>query len=289
MTLEASAPLPQAVVDFCRDAGFGVVIRTENLKGGVISLTRRLTTNVQPLILKQSVNPPADLYAREAEGLQVLAQAGLRTPTVYAFGANFLLLEDVGTPAADPNWEQAGRAIALLHQHTNDRFGFAHDNYLGMMPQINAWSDDGHTFFGQNRLLRYVYTPLCQQTLTAQDQKNIERLVARLPQLIPRQPASLLHGDLWYANVLFAASGAAVFIDPAVYYGWAEAELSMMQQYGTAPAAFYDAYTDVRPLEPGWQERLELLYLREILSVVAHFGNRHNSVEQFRTIVAKFL
>ncbi|MEP7292193.1 MAG: fructosamine kinase family protein, partial [Chloroflexota bacterium] len=99
---------------------------------------------------------------------------------------------------------------------------------------------------------------------------------------------SLLHGDLWHANVIFNAQGAPVFIDPAVYYGWAEAELSMMRQYGVAPQAFYDAYTEVRPLDEGWWERLELLYIREYLSIIAHFGNRYAVVEKLRALLTKF-
>ncbi len=79
--------------------------------------------------------------------------------------------------------------IGLLHRHTSPRFGYAHDNYLGWLPQINTWTRTGYEFFGQRRILRYVATPLAQQTLTPDDQRRIERLVARLPQLIPPLPA----------------------------------------------------------------------------------------------------
>ncbi|MEP7292043.1 MAG: fructosamine kinase family protein, partial [Chloroflexota bacterium] len=250
--------LPQEVTAFCRDAGFGELIASENLQGGVISLVRRLTTTSQHrLIIKQSVEAPDDLYALEAESLQVLKAAGLRTPEVFALAGDFLLLEAVGSAvAAEPDWAAAGRAIAQLHLNTNARFGYEHDNYLGLLPQINTWTLDGHEFFGRYRMLRYLSVPLCEATLTAQDRQAIERLVARLPQLIPVQPAALLHGDLWHANVLFAANGDPVFIDPAVYFGWAEAELSMLRQYAVAPQAFYDAYVEVRPLEVGWWDRL---------------------------------
>lgn len=282
--------LPQPVVEFCQREGWGEIVTTEDLHGGMISQTRRLTTSRQrQLVLKQSVQAPADLYAREAEGLRALGAAGLPTPEVLAVAPEFLLLESISPAASiEPDWEAAGQAVAQLHLHTNDHFGFAHDNYLGIMPQINTWADDGHQFFGQNRLLRYVYVPLSLETFTPDDVRAIEHLVERLPQLIPVQPASLLHGDLWHANMLFAPNGAPVFIDPAVYYGWAEAELSMTQQYGVAPQAFYDAYTAVRPLEAGWQERLEIMYLRELFSIIAHFGNRYNSLAQVRAIVAKF-
>ncbi len=38
---------------------------------------------------------------------------------------------------------------------------------------------------------------------------------------------SLLHGDLWSGNAITDSAGAPAIIDPAVYYGWAEAELAM--------------------------------------------------------------
>lgn len=282
--------LPEAVVEFSRSEGFGEIAGAEVLQGGVISLTRRLTTDRQrTLILKQCPDLPLDLYACEAESLRALKAAGLRTPEVFLVGNDFLLLEDIGSvPAAEPDWEQAGRAVARLHQHTNDLFGFHHDNYLGTLPQINTWTADGHEFFGRYRLLRYLSVALSEQTLTAEDRQNIERLVLRLPELIPAQPASLLHGDLWYANLIFSADNAPAFIDPAVYYGWAEAELGMSRQYGVISQRFFDAYVEVRPLETGWWERLELFYLRELLSMIAHFGNRYDSLEKLRVIVAKF-
>ncbi len=77
-------------------------------------------------------------------------------------------------------------------------------------------------------------------------------------------------------------------IDPAVYYGWAEAELSMTQQYEGVPRRFFDAYTEVNPLAPGWWERLEILYLREYLSIVAHFGDRYEVMSKIRALLDKF-
>ncbi len=65
--------------------------------------------------------------------------------------------------------------------------------------------------------------------------------------------------------------GGPALCDPAPYFGWPEAELSML--YGTmdtVPAEFERAYLAVRPLDDGWRDRLPLLHLRELL---AHFGD----------------
>jgi fructosamine-3-kinase len=223
--------------------------------------------------------------------LNALREAGMRTPNVLAVGDDFLLLEDLGPQTnRTPDWEVLGRAVAKQHQHTNKRFGFVNDNYLGPLPQINTWMEDGHAFFGQHRVLRYLSEPLCEQALTPQDRQDLEHLVKRLPELVPVQPPSLLHGDLWHTNMLVDAQGVPAVIDPAVYYGWPEADLSMTAQYGKdkVPLIFYEAYNEVNPLAPGWQERLELLTIRQCMAVLAFFGNAFNTLEELRGVIAKF-
>ena len=144
------------------------------------------------------------------------------------------------------------------------------------------------SFTGKYRVLHFLEVPLTQQTLTTEDRAALERFVSRLPELIPVQPPSLLHGDLWVENVLLGTDGRAAVIDPAVYYGWPEAELAMAQQYPGIPRTFFEAYVEVNPLEAGWWERLEILYIREILSVIAHFGERGIALAHLRAILAKF-
>jgi fructosamine-3-kinase len=284
-----SQKIPEKLPNFLRDAGFGEIRAIEKINAGHMNQSFRLrTANEQSLILKQNFEAQPRLFEYEADGLKVLADAGMRSPKVLTFGDEFLLLEDLGDyPKGD--WEEFGRAVALLHRHTNEKFGFHYDNYLGSLPQINTWMDDGHAFFGQNRVLRYLSEERCAAVLSTQDRRDLERFVQRLPDLVPKQPASLLHGDLWHTNMLFDSEGKAAVIDPAVYYGWAEAELSQTRQYGVVPQVFYDAYNEVNPLENGWWERLELLTIRQCMAVLAFFGNQYNTLEELRGVMAKFL
>ncbi len=46
---------------------------------------------------------------------------------------------------------------------------------------------------------------------------------------------------------------------------------------GQVDEAFWRAYEEVRPLEPGWRERAPVLHLRERLSMIAHFGDTYGS------------
>jgi fructosamine-3-kinase len=281
--------IPDAVVTFLKESNSGSITEVQLVTGGFVNQTRRLATaHGHTFILKQNDRPLTDLFTCEAAGLNALREAGMCTPDVLAVGDNFLLLEDLGQSTREPDWEAFGRAVALMHQHPHDRFGFPYDNYLGPLPQINTWTDDGHAFFGQYRVLRYLSEPLCDRALTPQDRGNLERLVKRLPELIPAQPPSLLHGDLWHTNMLTDSQGVPALIDPAVSYGWPEADLSMTRQMGKVPQAFFDAYNEINPLAEGWWDRLELLYIRQYMAVLAFFGNQFNTLEELRALLAKF-
>jgi fructosamine-3-kinase len=271
-------------------ADFGEILAAERLTSGNINQAFRLTTSRKiSVILKQNDGTQPRMFECEAAGLNALADAGMRTPEVLAVGADFLVLEDLGSDSTKvPDWEQLGRMIAHLHSHHSAQFGFHDDNYLGSLPQINSWMDNGHEFFGQNRVLRYLREERCAAVLTPQDRQALERLVQRLPDLVPEQPACLLHGDLWHTNIMVDLQGKTALIDPAVYYGWAEAELSMTRQYGVVPPVFFDAYNEVNPLEQGWWERLELLTIRQCMAVLAFFGNQYNTLQELRGVMAKF-
>jgi fructosamine-3-kinase len=281
--------IPDAVVVFLETQALGGVSTQVRLTGGFANQTSRIqTTFGHTFILKQTTAVADQLFVCEAAGLNMLREAGMRTPDVVAVGPDFLLLEDLGIQTREPNWEDFGRAVARQHLHKHDRFGFDYDNYLGPLPQINTWTSSGHEFFGQYRVLRYLSEPRCEAVMTPQDRQNLEQLVQRLPDLVPEQQPSLLHGDLWHTNMLVDGQGKPVLIDPAVYYGWPEAELSMTRQYGKVPAEFYNAYNEVNPLNEGWWERLELLTIRQCMAVLAFFGNEYNTLEELRAVIAKF-
>jgi fructosamine-3-kinase len=262
------------------------------LTGGVVNtvwLVRR--DDQEEFVLKTTEGVPDGLFAAEAAGLEALrVRGGLRTPRVLGFGSTWLRLEALSTelPATDTFWEQAGRAIAALHEVRGERFGWDSDGWLGILPQYNRWYDDGHAFFAEQRLLRYVIEPKADAVLTAEDRAALERLCARLPEIVPADPPSLTHGDLWHNNVVATAQGEPAFIDPAVSWTWPEVDLSMMYCADHSPARFFDAYQEIRPLERGWRERMPVLFLREMLSTLAHEGDRWGALDYVRRVLRPF-
>ncbi|NEB73784.1 fructosamine kinase family protein [Streptomyces sp. SID14478] len=268
------------------------VVDAEPLQGGAVNDVWRLTlTDGSRTVLKCTAGELPGLYAHEAEGLRALSErGGLRTPRVLEVSAVHLLMEalDQALPDGDGFWEATGRAVADLHSVHGERFGWDSDGWLGLLPQENAWATDGHAFFADRRILRYVREPKVHGALDPGDLAGLERICDRLPELVPAAPPVLNHGDLHQGNIVAGTHGEPVFIDPAVCWNWAESELSMAYCLNPPPSRFFDAYQEVHPLQDGWQDRMELLHLRELLSAVAHFGAQDDWVPKIQATVRRF-
>jgi fructosamine-3-kinase len=88
-----------------------------------------------------------------------------------------------------------------------DKFGFESDTYLGLLKIDNKWSEDGHEFFARTRILRFLEEARASETLEKSDRVRVERLAARLKDLIPQQGPSLCHGDLGNLELLLRKEG----------------------------------------------------------------------------------
>ncbi|HEY6044095.1 MAG TPA: fructosamine kinase family protein, partial [Nitrosospira sp.] len=89
--------------------------------------------------------------------------------------------------------------------------------------------------------------------------------------------ASLLHGDLWSGNYGFDGEEQAVLFDPAVYYGDRETDIAMTELFGGFPTAFYAAYRESYPLDPGYDVRKNLYNLYHIINHLNLFGSGYRS------------
>jgi len=87
---------------------------------------------------------------------------------------------------------------------------------------------------------------------------------------VPRP--SLIHGDLWSGNWGCTATGEPAIFDPAVSVSDAEAELAMMELFGSPPASFWPAYREVTPLAAGYERRRAVYQLVHLLNHARLFG-----------------
>jgi fructosamine-3-kinase len=220
---------------------------------------------------------PAGLFRAEADSLAALRATGhVETPAVLAATSQLLMLEALAPrDDSEASWEAFAHDLAALHRGTvHETFGWVSDGYLGRVVQRNPWTADGHAFFAEHRVLRYLDEPLVQQVLTSTDRRALERFCDRLTEIVPVMPAVLTHGDLWTGNLVSQPGGRITVIDPAVSYTWAEVDLSMLWGNARPPASdrFFAVYQELNPSPPGWAERMPVLHLRELLSSIAHFG-----------------
>ena len=63
--------------------------------------------------------------------------------------------------------------------------------------------------------------------------------------------------------------------DPAVYFGLRETDLAMTELFGRLPQIFYDAYHEVFPLNPGYEERKDIYNLYHLLNHLNLFGDSY--------------
>ena len=282
--------IPDAVSAWFNEQGYGEVVSSNPVSGGCINNGIRVkTANGLGFFLKTNPNASEDMFACEAQGLKALQVAeGPRIPQTYLAGPDFLLLEDLApAPKQKDYWRDFGRKLAALHNHTNQRFGFEQDNYIGSTPQPNPWTEDGFEFFAGHRLGYQAQVAARRGLLTSSEENQVAQLAQRLPELVPEQPASLIHGDLWGGNAITGPEGEPALIDPAAHYGWAEAELGMTTLFGGFPGEFYQAYEETRPLEKGWQGRLEIYNLYHLLNHLNLFGRGYYG--QVMGIVRKYV
>lgn len=214
----------------------------------------------------QAVAKGGPELAAEAQMLRALAAAGVPAPAVEAEYGDVLLISYVEqdgafTPRA---WADIGRHLAGLHSHCGDSYGWPSDYAFGTVLIDNRQRSDWPGFWAEQRLATTA------GLLDRPWRERVERLAARMPDLLPTHPpAALLHGDLWSGNILVRDGALAALIDPACYYGDAEVDLAMLCLFGAPPDEFRDAYA---PLAPGWEERRPLYQLFPALVHMRLFG-----------------
>ena len=258
--------------------GMGNVVRRESVGGGCINKSERLHLDSgMTVFLKQNSAAPVDMFQAEAIGLQALAaRNAIKIPDVIRAEQDFLLIEDLGQGSTSYSfWKSLGESLAKLHSETIPQFGFSMDNYCGSTSQENTITDDGFEFFANYRILKLASSAFHRNLLERQDLTALESIAANLSQLIPPQDAVLIHGDLWSGNIHCAESGDVALIDPAVYWGWAEAELAMTDLFGGFSNQFYESYESNSNIAKDWRERIPLYNLYHLLNHLLLFGTSY--------------
>ncbi len=274
--------------------------------------------SVPPLFLKSTDHRHADVLHAEADGLQALGSAAaacaeapaLRVPEVVGCWSDpasdtALLVIEWLPLAARPGagfGAVLGRALAGLHTrpapHGDGRFGWTRDNWLGATPQCNRFSAAtglaGWLEFIADARLGALARRLSAAGGDAELVGAVDRVIARLPALYAdghRPRPCLIHGDLWSGNWGALADGRPVLYDPAVSVSDAEAELAMMELFGSPPAGFWPAYREAAGWSAadaeGYARRRGLHQLYHLLNHALLFGGGYAA--QARALAERLL
>ena len=220
---------------------------------------------------------PTGFFEAEAAGLSALAESNFRLPEVIDVTDRSIVMEYIesGRPDAAA-WEAAGEALARLHRHSRDEFGFHCDTYCGDSHQDNRKQRDGYLFYREQRYGPQIRRARDAGLVDRREVTQLERIAERLRDWVPEQEPALLHGDLWSGNLMFDERKRPVLIDPACYQGWPEADLAMTHAFGGFDKRFYQAYESVRPLPAGFSERVDLYNLYHWLNHLNLFGGMYH-------------
>jgi fructosamine-3-kinase len=239
--------------------------------GDICTAYRARTDDGRPVFAKTRSGAPPGFFTVEADRLDRLREAAaVPVPRVVAAGPDGLVLEWVepGPPQRKAAAE-FGRALAALHEQTAPAFGYDGDGFVGLLPLDNGRDEAWPSFFVERRILPYV------GSLSADERRAVDALVERIDEVTgPAERPSLVHGDLWSGNLLWARSGAVHLVDAAaVHVGHPESDLAMLALFG-APHLdeILAAYLSVRPLADGWRERVALHQLHPLLVHATMFG-----------------
>ena len=257
------------------------ILGIKSLSGGDINEVYALKLPQGNYVLKlNSKDRFPEMFAKEAQGLIALRNAGVKAPSVidrFESGRwQMLILEYIEEERPLPGfWINFGRDLANLHKNSAPEFGFSHDNYIGTLPQVNSPKQSWCDFFAENRLMPLIKSARDLGRMGDREVKDFERFIGRLPDLLPEEAPSLLHGDLWSGNLMHGIGQQAIFIDPAVYYGQREVDLAMTRMFGGFDFSYLNSYNEVFPLLHGWQERMEIYNLYPNLVHLVLFGRSY--------------
>jgi fructosamine-3-kinase len=287
--LQTDLQLTTAQAEEILSAWMGTGVRCtgiDRLTGGMINTVLRLRFSRAPYTAVIKLNQAGAEFDGEAGILRHLYDTGFPCPEVYLVDDRarvvpytFLLLQtlpgvsmqEVRLP--QPDRERVERELADvlvdLHVHTRDTFGAIHEAGTA------RWADVLMPDLRSIRDMPEISARLSEAVLA-----DVDRAIALAPELLQAQGApTLIHGDIWAANVIVheAQDGwhLSGLVDPGSQYADVEMELAYLRSFNGGWNAFFDAYTARCPLRPGYEARWRVYWLRTYLIHVWLFGDQH--------------
>jgi fructosamine-3-kinase len=265
------------------------VISTQALSGGDINDVYKVKSTEQDYVLKlNSASLYPDMFEKEAKSLKLLSTTNSFTiPEVIAYGdwkdKTYLILTYISSEQNSDFSEKFAVDLAKLHRNQSEKYGLDFDNYIGRLHQFNSPKTSDPVGFYINSRLEPQFRLALKNGFVF---KNIDKLFKNIEQLVPKEKASLIHGDLWSGNYLITENAKACIYDPAICYASREMDIGMMKLFGGYPQSVFEIYNEIFPLEADWKYRIELWQLYYILVHVNLFGSSY--FQRAKSMLAKY-
>jgi len=249
---------------------------TTELDGGNVGTVYRIAFADRAPVAAKVDDAPLGV---EAAMLQYLArETSLPVPEVYHVEQGLLIMEFVaGDGRFDERAERdLARHVAALHDVSADAYGFPFDTLSGPFSQSNPWTDSWIDFFRKRRVLPFADAAHADGALPDATFERVREYADRLDELLvePGAPA-LLHGDVHRGNVVFDEGEVRAVLDPAIFYGHDEFDLSYALRSDAVGDAFLAEYRRHRDVDPAFFEtRQEVYDAFHALENVRFFGDR---------------
>lgn len=252
------------------------------LHGGMIGDVYRVElANGETLVAKIAENKSSRLNIEGAMLRYLREHSALPVPEVLHSEADLLLMTFIPGSSrfgADAQ-RHAAELIAALHSIHAEQFGLDFDTLIGGLHQPNPLSASWLDFFREQRLMMMGRVAHQAQRLPIALLKRLGAFCEALDRFIEEPDApSLIHGDLWTANILARDGQISGFVDPAIYYAHPEIELAFSTLFGTFDEPFFERYQELRPIAPGFfEERRDIYNLYPLLVHARLFGSSYIS------------
>jgi len=265
-----------------------------SLVGGCVNTTLSLQTREGlKAVLKIAPHRVNPLFMREAMQLQLLGEAGMPVPRVYAWKIatlddphSYLLMEhvdgvDLGQARKQCTAEQfddvqrhLADLLVKLHGHTGEQY-------------FRPASENAVRFDSWPAFYRHVYDPIWQDVaksplLPAKTRKQIARIHDRLEKLVAHEDRPrLVHWDVWATNVLAGPDENGkwrirALLDPNCKYAHAEAEIAYLELFHTITPTFLKEYQQTYRLSNEYHKVRKLVYqVYPLLNHVHIFGGAY--------------
>jgi len=267
--------------------------KVQAIGGGSISHTFKLISASEVFFLKTNSNSNAKvMFQAEVEGLELLrikSKFSIPKPIgLFEKGNNtYLIMKYIESATQSKTyWDDLAITLADLHKNGSTYFGFLHNNFIGSLPQQNTFEPDWCSFFTNQRIQPMIKRAYNANLLGKQELAKMESILYKITDLMPVEPPALIHGDLWSGNLMVSSQGDPCLIDPAVYYGHREMDISFTHMFGGFNSIFYNVYQEVYPLQPGFSERIDLYNLYPLLVHLNLFGRGYFA--EINTIINRF-